>query len=146
MRDLLASERSILESQLKGTKDLSEWKRVFAVLGFDDGQSIEELAKTLRLSRFTIEDYLKEYNSDDKTKNDPRGGSCSKLGDSEAKQPENHLSITTYLKVKDIASYVKNEFGKDYSRTGMTAWLKDHGFTFKPVSYTHLTLPTIYSV
>jgi transposase len=131
MRDLLAPERSILESKLKKTKDLSEWKRIFAILGFDDGQSVEELAQTLRLSRFTIEDYLKEYNSDDKTKNDPRGGSSSKLSDPDAERLENHLSTTTYLKVKDIISYVKKEFGLDYSRTGMTAWLQEHGFTFK---------------
>lgn len=131
MRDLSVSERSILESRLKKTKDLSEWKRIFAILGFDEGQSIEELAETLRLSRFTIEDYLKEYNSDDKTKNDPRGGSSSKLNENEANQLEQHLSETTYLKVKDIVSYARGKFGKEYSRTGMTAWLKDRGFTFK---------------
>jgi hypothetical protein len=28
-------------------------------------------------------------------------------------------------------AYVKRTFGKQYSRAGMTAWLKDHGFTFK---------------
>lgn len=131
MRDLSAPERSDLEFKLKKTKDLSEWKRIFAILGFDDGQSIEELSKTLRLSRFTIEDYLKEYNSNDKTKNDPRGGGSSKLNEEETVRLEDHLSRTTYLKVKDIVSYVKGEFSKEYSRTGMTAWLKDRGFTFK---------------
>ncbi|MCF7806658.1 MAG: IS630 family transposase, partial [Simkaniaceae bacterium] len=49
----------------------------------------------------------------------------------EAKGLEDHLSSVTYLKVKDIATFVKKTFGKTYSRTGMTAWLKAHGFTFK---------------
>jgi transposase len=131
MRDLSTSERIDLELKLKKTKDLSEWKRIFAILGFDAGQSVEELSKTLRLSPFTIEDYLKEYNSNDKTKNDPRGGGSSKLSKEETTALEDHLSKTTYLKVKDIVSYVKAEFNKEYSRTGMTAWLKDRGFTFK---------------
>jgi hypothetical protein len=44
---------------------------------------------------------------------------------------ERHLSQTTYLKVKDIVAYVKGRFGQQYSRAGMTAWLRGHGFTFK---------------
>ena len=83
------------------------------------------------MSKWTIEDYIKTYNSENKTKNDPRGGGDSKLTPEEAKQLDDHLSKTTYLKVKDILSYVRGAFGKEYSRSGMTTWLKDRGFTFK---------------
>lgn len=131
MKLLRASEKENLEARLKRTKDLSEWKRVFAILGYDDGQSIEELAETLRLSIFTIQDYLKEYNADDKTKNDPRGGSRSKLTADESQKLEQHLSQKTYLKVKDIVTYTETQFGKKYSRSGMTAWLIEHGFSYK---------------
>lgn len=75
---LSTTERTDLEVKLKKTKDLSEWKRIFVVLGYDEGQSVEEIAETLRISPFTVEDYLKEYKSNNKTKNDPRGGSDSK--------------------------------------------------------------------
>lgn len=84
-----------------------------------------------RLSKWTVEEYLKEYSSHNKTKNDPRGGSSSKLTESETKELEQHLSTTTYLKVKSIVAYVRKTFGKQYSRTGMTEWLIRHGFTFK---------------
>jgi len=131
MKLLNVSEKENLEAQLKRTKDLSEWKRIFAILGYDDGQSIEELAQTLRLSIFTIEDYLKEYNAKDKTKNDPRGGSSSKLTANESQKLEQHLSQKTYLKVKEIVVYTQREFGKKYSRSGMTAWLIEHGFAYK---------------
>lgn len=131
MHILATSERNILEVKLKKTKDLSEWKRVFAVLGYDDGKTLEELAELLRVSMFTIEDYLKEYNSNNKTKNDPRGGSSSKLTKDQSQELENHLSKTTYLKIKHIVSYVKQRFGIQYSRSGMTFWLSDHGFTYK---------------
>lgn len=42
-----------------------------------------------------------------------------------------HLSEITYLYVKDICHYVKQEFGKDYSISGMTKWLHNNGFTYK---------------
>lgn len=131
MKLLEVSEKENLEARLKRTKDLSEWKRIFAILGYDDGLSIEELAQTLRLSIFTIEDYLKEYNAKDKTKNDPRGGSSSKLTTDESQKLEQHLSEQTYLKVKDIVVYTRTQFGKKYSRSGMTAWLIEHGFAYK---------------
>lgn len=131
LRQLSDKERSALEYELKNAKDVANWKRVFVILNYDDGLSIEELAKSTRLSRWTVEEYLKEYSSKSKTDNDPRGGSSSKLTDIETRKLEQHLSETTYLKVKDIITYVKVNFCKSYSRTGMTHWLQKHGFTFK---------------
>ncbi len=131
LRPLSAEEKAKLEACLIRARDSAEWKRVFVILSYDEGQSVEELARLTRLSSWTIEEYLKEYSSQNKTKNDPRGGSSSKLNKNETKELEQHLSEITYLKVKDIGLYVENRFGKKYSRTGMTAWLKDHGFTFK---------------
>ena len=131
LRPLTTDEKSLLESDLRKTKGAAEWKRLFVILSYDEGQSIDELAFLTRLSKWTVEEYLKQYSSHNKTKNDPRGGSSSKLNEAEAGELEQHLSETTYLKVKNIVAYVKRTFGKEYSRSGMTAWLKDHGFTFK---------------
>jgi len=131
LRPLVEEERRGLETELKRAKDSAEWKRLFVILSYDEGQSIEELARLTRLSIWTIEEYLKQYSSRNKTKNDSRGGSPSKLSESEAKELEQHLSQTTYLKVKDIVAYVKGKFGQEYSRTGMTTWLRERGFTFK---------------
>lgn len=131
LRQLTEDERSELEKELKKAKEVATWKRVFVILSYDEGLSIEELAKLTRLSPWTIEEYLKEYSSRKKTKNDPRGGSSSKLTESETKELEQHLSKTTYLKVNDIVAYVKGKFGKEYSRTGMTEWLRKNDFTYK---------------
>jgi len=131
LRPLISAERSSLEFDLRKTKDAAEWKRLFVILGYDEGQSIDELAFLTRLSKWTVEEYLKQYSSQNKTKNDPRGGSSSKLDETEARELEEHLSKTTYLKVKNIVAYVKKTYGKQYSRTGMTAWLRDREFTFK---------------
>lgn len=131
LRLLSEQERLNLEADLKRSTNLSEWKRLFVILSYDEGQSVQELARLTRLSQWTIEEYLKEYSSRNKTKNDPRGGSSSKLSESEAKELEQHLSTTTYLKVKSIVAYVLKTFGKSYSRSGMTEWLVKHGFAFK---------------
>jgi transposase len=131
MKTLNELEKASLEATLKKTKDLSEWKRIFAIVGYDDGQSIEELAEALRLSPITIETYLREYSSQDKTKNAPRGGSDSKLTAEQSHQLEQHLSEKTYLKVKHIVAYVEKQFQKKYSRSGMTFWLIEHGFVYK---------------
>jgi len=131
LRPLIEEERRDLETALKRTKDCSEWKRLFVILSYDEGQSVEELARLTRLSKWTVEEYLKKYSSHNKTKNDPRGGSSSKLTEGETKELEQHLSTTTYLKIKSIIAYVKKTFGKHYSRTGMTDWLIRHDFTFK---------------
>lgn len=131
MKELTDLEKSELEAKLKKTKDLSEWKRIFVVISYDEGQSMEELAEVLRISILTVESYLKEYHSKNKTKNDPRGGGKSKLNHEESQQLENHLIEKTYLKVRQIIVYVEQKFNKHYSRSGMTAWLEDHGFSFK---------------
>lgn len=131
LRPLTEEEKRRLEADLKKTRDSAEWKRLFVILSYDEGQSVEELARLTRLSNWTIEEYLKKYSSQNKTKNDPTGGSSSKLSEVETIELERHLSQTTYLKVKDIVAYVKGRFGQQYSRSGMTAWLRDHGFTFK---------------
>jgi transposase len=131
MRVLRDEERASLEVHLKKTKELNEWKRLFAIVGYHDGQSIEELAEALRLSPFTIEEYLKQYTKSNKTKNDPRGGKDSKLTEEESKELEAHLSQKTYLKVKHIVAYVAKQYSKKYSRSGMNAWLLEHGFVYK---------------
>ena len=100
LRPLSEQERKDLERALKKAKDASEWKRVFVILTYDEGQSIEELAHLTRLSEWTVEEYLKQYSSHNKTKNDPTGGSSSKLTQEETRFLEEHLSQTTYLKVK----------------------------------------------
>lgn len=131
LRILSEPEKKELEAALKGAKDASEWKRIFVILSYNEGQSVEELARLTRLSRWTIEEYLKQYSSHNKTKNDPGGGSASMLSHEETRTLEEYLSQTTYLKVKGIVAYVKMTFGKQYSRSGMTKWLVEHGFTFK---------------
>ena len=68
-----------LEAKLRKAREASERNRLCVVLGHDEGLSIDELAKALRLSHATVCNYLKDYESEQKTKNDPKGGGQLKL-------------------------------------------------------------------
>jgi len=131
LRQLTEQERSSLESELKKAKNAADWKRLFVIISYDEGLSIAELAKLTRLSPWTVEEYLKEYSSKNKTKNDPRGGGSSKFSEEQAEELERHLRGTTYLKVKTIVDFVIQKFGYKYSVSGMRDWLINRGFTFK---------------
>jgi len=131
MKKLSPHQRAALEHRLKHPKDYSERNRLCVILGYDEGISTQNLAKTLRISLFTVQEYLREYDSQDKTSSSPRGGSESKLSQNQTEALLKHLLEKTYLKVKGIVAYVHDQYGVRYSRSGMTDWLIQHGFTYK---------------
>jgi len=47
--------------------------------------ALKTLSQTLRISMFTVEKYLREYDSEDKTNGNDRGGSGSKIGQNKTK-------------------------------------------------------------
>ena len=131
MIKLTADQKIALEAELKKAKDALNRNRLCVILGHNEGLSINELAKALRISPSTVCNYLEDYNARQKTKNDPRGGSESKLTKEQSQELCKHLTETTYLKVKHICAYVKENYAVSYSRSGMTAWLEAHGFVYK---------------
>lgn len=124
-------QKQHLESQLKHTREVSERTRLCVILGYNDGVSVDELAKILRISQATVYAYLDAFKKYHKTKNDPTGGSKPKLTSEQSEALEKHLKETTYLKVKHICQYVEETYGVKMSRSGMTDWLKKCGFVFK---------------
>jgi len=131
MKKLTYHQKIELESRFKISRDLSERDRIRVVLSFDAGVSVEELAKILMLSQSAIRKYIADYDEKKKICNDPRGGSDFRLTIEESQMLNQHLDDNTYLKVKDICKYVEETFDKKFSRSGMTAWLKQHHFVFK---------------
>src|SRR5262245_16830791 len=100
MHKLTYEEKQILEAKLKKARDASERNRLCVILGYDAGHTLEKLADILRIDQSTVYNYLKDYDSDQKTKNSPRGGTKSKLTETQSRSLIKHLTDTTYLKVK----------------------------------------------
>jgi transposase len=128
---LTTDQKKTLELRLKVARDISERNRLCVILGHNDGVPIESLARILRISLATVYNYLSDFDSEQKTKSDPRGGSESKLTEEQSQSLLKHLTETTYLKVKNICAYVRATFEAKFSRSGMTMWLRAKGFVFK---------------
>ena len=54
-------KRRRLEKQLRTAKDARVYRRTLAVLEFDRGKSITEIARSLRVSRLTVYRWLRKY-------------------------------------------------------------------------------------
>lgn len=118
MKRLTSSQRSDVEHKLKHPKDYYERNRLCVILGYDESISVQHLAKTLRISPLTVQEYLREYDSQNKTESSPRGGSESKLSQDQTESLLNHLLEKTYLKAKEIIAYVRDQYCIKYSRSG----------------------------
>lgn len=105
--------------------------RIKAVLLKSEGWTNKTIAQALRIHEETVRQHLTDWITDEKLKPE-NGGSSSKLTDIQSRDLDVHLAETTYTKVIDICAYVEATFGVGYTISGMTKWLKQHDFSYKP--------------
>lgn len=127
---LSQAERSELISRHRMEKRRRDADRIKAVLLSDDGWSYREISQALLLDEQTVSRHVEEYVSQQKLSNNS-GGSSSRLKDSAGQDLVKHLEIETYVKVRDICSYVLAQYNVSYTESGMTHWLHAHGFSYK---------------
>jgi transposase len=84
----------------------------------------------LLLDDETIRRHIDDYQRKNKLST-ANGGSDSKLSDNEMRKLTNHLQEVTYLYVKDICHFVREQYGKVFTVSGMTKWLNAHNFCYK---------------
>ena len=58
-------------------------------------------------------------------------GSKEQLDKAQSAELIRHLEANLYTKVLEIVAYVQSKFSVSYSISGMTAWLRKHGFFYK---------------
>ena len=124
------AERIQLIAQHRRERDKRICDRIKAVLLFDKGWSIAEIAAALLLSEDAIRGQIAEYRESNKLKPE-NGGSNQKLSIERSDELAIHLRTHTYLYVKDIIAYVKSLWSVTYSVPGMRNWLQRHGFSYK---------------
>lgn len=130
MNFLSDEERAQLRLQHKIERDKRICDRIKAVLLYDKGWSIKQIAEALLISEDTIRNYVEDYKNLKKLKPES-GGSVEKLSHEQALFLEKHLENHTYLYTKDIAAYVESIFKIHYTIHGMRNWLQRHGFSYK---------------
>jgi transposase len=119
-----------LVSLHKRERDKRICDRIKAVLLINEGYSYEQVAKILLVDDDTVRRHVQEYLTSEKLKNNNKG-SESKLNRQQTDELVKHLQDKTFINVKPIIEYVKNRYGIEYSKSGMTTWLKEHGFSYK---------------
>jgi len=129
-RSISPKERRELQKRHKRERDKRVCDRIKAVLAYDEGYSYEDVAQILLLDEGTIRRHIDSYFSKQKLKPD-NGGGTSYLNQIETETLTSHLQEKTYLYVKDICAYVKKNFDKGYSISGMTKWLQANDFRYK---------------
>lgn len=127
---LTETERIQLYTQLKSERNSRVSDRIKAVLLYDKGWFYKDIAEALFLNEETVSRHVKEYKFSEKLSVDS-GGSACKLSEDQTILLTSHVEAVTYTKVSDICSYVKEAYNISYTVSGMTHWLKVHGFTYK---------------
>jgi transposase len=120
-----------LDRRARQTKDKHEYTRLCVILARSEGMSHESIAQAHRISVSSVYQYLCEYEKENKTQHETRGGSASKLNVKQTQEMLEHLQKNTYLKAKHICKYVEERYKIKYSIPGMIAWLKEHEFVYK---------------
>ena len=131
MMQLSLKEKSDLENRARKTRNVHERLRLCVILARSEGMSPESIAQAHRIAIASVYRYLTEYNELTKTNHDPKGGAESKLNKIQTLELLEHLQTFTYFHAKQICKYVKKRYSISYSVSGITAWLKNHGFTYK---------------
>jgi transposase len=104
--------------------------RIKAVLLKHEGWTNKAIAQALRIHEETVRQHLTGWASDEKLKPE-NGGSYSKLDENQSRMLETHLEEITYTKVIDICTHVETTLCVHYTVSGMTKWLRQHGFRYK---------------
>ena len=119
-----------LRSRHKVERDRRVCDRIKAVLMYDNGYSLEEIAAVLLLSHEGIRKHLTDYHG--QTKLEPEnGGSYSKLTFEQENDLIKHLEANNYVYARDIGFYIEKEYGVSYTLAGVIKLLHRLEFSYK---------------
>lgn len=128
---LTKTKRAEFEKLVRQTKNINEKDRLRAILAYDEGHNISDIANILKISYSTTYNYINDYITDSKIANTPKPGACCKLTASQEIELIIHLHEVTYLYAKCICSYVLKTYNVQYTVAGMTKWLERNNFVHK---------------
>ncbi len=127
----LTTEQIIkLKEQHKATRDKKVCDRIKAVLLINKGYNYNEIAEILLLDDTTIRRHIAEYLEQEKLNNNHNGYN-GKLTKIQCDELIAYLQKNTYTDVRPVIHYVLTRYKMYFSRSGMNAWLQQHGFRYK---------------
>jgi len=124
-------KRAEFEKLVRTTRNIDEKDRLRAILAYDEGHDVRDIADILKISDSTTYNYINDYLTQNKIAHSPRGGSDSKLAVSQEIELHAHLRTTTYLTAKSICLHIFNKYQVKYTVSGLTKWLERNDFVYK---------------
>jgi len=124
-------KRAEFEKLVRTTKNIDEKDRLRAILAYDEGHDVYDIANILKLSETTTYQYINDYLTKSKIAHAPKGGSSCKLTAMQEIELIKHLQTTTYLTAKGVCAYVLKKYQVKYTIAGMTKWLERNDFVYK---------------
>ena len=128
---LTKQKRTEFELLVRKTKNADEKDRLRAILAYDFGHDISDIAEIMQISESTAYNYINDYLIKNKTAHDPKLGASCKLSKAQEIELIKHLHEVTYLYAKSISAYVYKTYKVKYTVAGMTKWLERNDFTYK---------------
>lgn len=127
---LSAEQKRELELLHRHEDDSRVCDRIKAVLLRSEGWNQRQIAQALRIHEETVRQHLRDWEQDKKLKPE-NGGSWSRFTEDQTEKLIAHLEKNLYTKVLDICGYVQRTYEMNYTVSGMTKWLWEHGFSYK---------------
>lgn len=135
---MTAEEVRSLRALHRRCRDRRLADRVKAVVLLGTGWTVVDTAEALLLDEDTVRSYRQAYQQGgtDLLLTVRYQGSNPKLNPEQIRELDQHLSVTTYLRVQDIVVHVKKTFGEVYTAGGMTDLLKRLDYVYKKPTLT----------
>ena len=132
MKFLEETERRIILECMHKKQDSRIYKRLHAIILYDDGLSIPQIAGLFYMDEETIRSYIESFKNDGMPDIKIfRYKEQANLNKEQLDELKHHLSNKIYLKSEDICHYVSEVYGITYKPKGMVKLLKRLGFVYK---------------
>lgn len=130
---LTPEQRAELLYELKVERHAKYSDRIKVILLLDQGKTYQSIAEYLFLDEGTIRNYRKRYVEGGifGLVTDVYSGKRCRLSKKEQQLLSSYLEKNICLDSKEIAAYIQNKFGVEYSVSGVTALLHSLGFVYK---------------
>ena len=133
------SEKNFIELKNlhKKIKNKKQADRIKIILLFNKGYTQKEIASNILIKENTVSYWLNKFKSslaiDDWLKNNYKAY-WGKLTSIQLAQVQNYIRENIIIDLKQVITYVKEQFGVDYSISGMNHLIHSLGISFKQLS------------
>lgn len=133
MNFLTETERAIILKSMRKNQESRIYRRLNAIILYDDGYSITKIASLLYLDEETVRSYIESFRNDGMPdiKIFRYKGKQPNLDETQLDELKLHLSNNIHLTAESVCGYVAEKYGICYTPKGMAKLLKRLGFVYK---------------